>query len=67
MKGPTGDVAMAELLMEQALDALRRYNEAKGHASPEEVEFLGLRAVSLMTEAQEYQLRTFGGPIHPLV
>ncbi|WP_461528770.1 hypothetical protein [Pseudomonas sp. 210_17 TE3656] len=46
--------------------ALRRYNEAKGHASPEEVERLGLWAVSLMAEAQEYQLRMFGGPIHPL-
>ncbi|MNJ57202.1 hypothetical protein D3C77_527820 [compost metagenome] len=67
MKGSTSDTATAELLMEQALDALRRYNEAKGHASPEEVERLGLRAVSLMAEAQEYQLRIFGGPIHPLV
>ncbi|MNN28525.1 hypothetical protein D3C81_1420980 [compost metagenome] len=67
MKGSTSETATAELLMEQALDALRRYNEAKGHASPEEVELLGLRAVSLMTEAQEYQLRTFGGPMHPLV
>jgi hypothetical protein len=63
MKGSTSETATAELLMEQALDALRRYNEAKGHASPEEVERLGLRAVLLMTEAQEYQLRAFGGPI----
>ncbi|WP_342622620.1 hypothetical protein [Pseudomonas alkylphenolica] len=67
MKDSTGETATAELLMEQALDALRRYNEAKGHASPEEVERLGLRAVSLMAEAQEYQLRMFGGPMHPLV
>jgi len=65
MKGSTRETTTAELLMEQALDALRRYNEAKGHASPEEVERLGIRAVSLMTEAQEYQLRMFGGPIHP--
>ncbi|MNH38475.1 hypothetical protein GPJ81_13935 [Pseudomonas alkylphenolica] len=65
MKDSTSAMATAELLMEQALDALRRYNEAKGHASPEEVERLGLRAVSLMAEAQEYQLRLFGGPIHP--
>ncbi len=67
MKDSTGETATAELLMEQALDALRRYNEAKGHASPEEVERLGLWAVSLMAEAQEYQLRIFGGPIHPFV
>ena len=65
MKGSTRETTTAELLMEQALDALRRYNEAKGHASPEEEERLGIRAVSLMTEAQEYQLRMFGGPIHP--
>ena len=65
MKGSTRETTTAELLMEQALDALRRYNEAKGHASPEEVERLGLRAVLLMAEAQEYQLRMFGGPIHP--
>lgn len=67
MKDSTSAMATAELLMQQALDALRRYNDAKGHASPEEVERLGLWAVSLMAEAQEYQLRMFGGPIHPLV
>ncbi|WP_460421802.1 hypothetical protein [Pseudomonas sp. ZL2] len=67
MNDTTSEIAMAELLMDQALDALRRYNEAKGHASPEEVERLGPWAVSLIAEAQEYQLRMFGGPIHPLV
>lgn len=67
MKGSIGEVATAELLMQQALDAQSRYNAAKSHASPEEVQRLGLQAVSLMVAAQEYQLRMFGGPIHPFV
>jgi len=67
MNDTTSEIAMAKLLKDQALDVLRRYNVVKGHASPEEVQRLGLQAVSLMAEAQEYQLRMFGGPIHPLV
>ncbi|MNJ54452.1 hypothetical protein D3C77_498910 [compost metagenome] len=60
MNDTTSEIAMAELLMDQALDALRQYNEAKGHASPEEVERLGLKAVSLMEAVQEYQRRAPG-------
>lgn len=67
MKGSVVEGAEVERLMEQAQEALRQYNESKGHASPQEVERLGLRAVSLMTEAQEYQLRMFGGPTSLLV
>lgn len=52
--------------MQQALHALRRYNEAKGKRPPEEVERLRLEAESLMATVQEYQLRVLGGPVRSL-
>lgn len=67
VKGSPDEIAMVELLMKQALEAQSQYNKAKGKASPEEVERLGLMAVLLMVKAQEYQLRTFGGPLRPFI
>ncbi|WP_065759238.1 hypothetical protein [Pseudomonas defluvii] len=50
-----------EPLWLQAMDAVRRYNEAKGVLSPEEVERLNLEAESLMQAVIEYQQRVLGG------
>ncbi len=55
-----------EPLMQQALQALRRYNEAKGKKPAEEVERLRLDAESLMAAVQEYQLRVLGGAVQTL-
>jgi hypothetical protein len=55
-----------EPLMQQALQALRWYNEAKGKKPAEEVERLRLSAESLMAAVSEYQLRGLGGPTRSL-
>ncbi|WP_318183200.1 hypothetical protein [Pseudomonas fluorescens] len=49
--------------MQQALQALRRYNEAKGVKSAEEVERLRLKVEALMTAVSEYQLWALGRPV----
>ena len=59
-------IAAGDSLMQQALQALRRYNEAKGVVPVEEVERLHLEAESLMAEVQEYQLRVLGGTVQTL-
>jgi len=59
-------IAAGEPLMQQAMDALRQYNEAKGHAAPQEVERLRLEAESLFEAVHEYQRRALGRPAHPL-
>lgn len=59
-------MAAGEPLLQQALQALRRYDEAKGMKPAEEVERLRLDAESLMVAVQEYQLRMLGGPVRPL-
>ncbi|MNJ60328.1 hypothetical protein D3C77_560500 [compost metagenome] len=67
MKDLKEKVAAGEPLMQQAVDALRRYHEARGFlAPPEEVERLRLEAESLFEAVQEYQFRVLGGPTHPL-
>ncbi|MDD2048328.1 hypothetical protein [Pseudomonas putida] len=61
-------IAAGEPLMLQAMDAIRQYHEARDSLTPaEEVERLRLKAASLFEAIQEYQLRIFGGPIHPHV
>ena len=55
-----------EPLMQQALQALRRYNEAKGKRPVVEVERLRLEAESLMAAVQAYQLRVLGGSVQAL-
>lgn len=50
-------IKAVEPLLQQALVALRRYRKALGSAPPEEVERLGLEAVSLMQTVQAYQQR----------
>ena len=54
-------IAAGEPLMHQALQAVRRYNEAKGVEPAAEVERLRLEAEALMTSVSEYQLRALGG------
>ncbi|VVO44276.1 hypothetical protein PS723_06334 [Pseudomonas fluorescens] len=52
--------------MQQALQALRRYNEAQGAKPAEEVECLRLEAEALMTAVSEYVSRLLGGPARTL-
>ena len=59
-------MAAGNPIMQQALQALRRYNEAKGKKPAEEVELLRIEAESLMAAVQEYQLRVLGGPVQSL-
>lgn len=60
-------IAAGEPLMQQAMDVLRRYHEAKDSYTPaEEVGRLRLEAESLFEAVQEYQLRVLGGSTHPL-
>ncbi|VVO30225.1 hypothetical protein [Pseudomonas fluorescens] len=59
-------IAAGEPLMQQALQALRRYNEAQGVKSAEEVECLRLEAEALMTAMSEYVSRSLGGPVRTL-
>jgi hypothetical protein len=52
-----------EPLMEQAIDAMRRYHESQASgSSAEEVERLRLIAESLFQAVTDYQLRDLGGP-----
>ncbi|GGU85065.1 hypothetical protein GCM10009504_46670 [Pseudomonas laurentiana] len=55
-----------EPLWLQAMDAVRRYNEAKGVLPREEVERLRLEAESLMQAVIEYQQRVLGGLVSTL-
>jgi hypothetical protein len=55
-------MAAGDTLMRQALHALRRYNEAKGVLSNEEIECLRLETEALMTAVSECQFRALGGP-----
>lgn len=59
-------IAAGEPLMQQALQAVRRYNEAKGKRPAEELERLHLEAESLMSAVQEYQLRVLVGSVKVL-
>lgn len=59
-------VATGESLMHQALQAVRRYNEAKGVEPAAEIERLRLEAEVLMTAVSEYQLRALGGLVQAL-
>lgn len=55
-------VEAGEPLMQQALDAMRRYHEARDSVtSAEEVERLRLVAESLYQAVNEYQLHALGG------
>lgn len=52
-----------EQLIQQAIDATRKYHEAKDMGAPEaEVERLKLLADSLYQAVTEYQLKTRGQP-----
>lgn len=56
-------MALGEPLMQQALDAMRRYHEARDLLTPaNEVERLRIEAESLMQAVNEYQLSALGGP-----
>ncbi|MNJ80819.1 hypothetical protein D3C77_793420 [compost metagenome] len=60
-------IAAGEPLMQQAMEAMRRYHEARdSHRSAEEVERLRLEAESLFEAVHEYQRRALGRPAHPL-
>lgn len=67
MKDLEEKIAAGEPLMQQAMDALRRYHEARDSLIPaEEVERLRLEAESLFEAVHEYQRRALGWPVHPL-
>lgn len=67
MKDLAGKIAAGEPLIQQAMEAMRRYHEARDSlASAEEVERLRLEAESLMEAVQEYQRRALGAQTHPL-
>ncbi|MDD2059037.1 hypothetical protein N5D52_20865 [Pseudomonas sp. GD03860] len=52
-----------EPLIQQTMDAMRRYHEARDSlTAAEEVERLRLEAESLMEALQEYQRRSLGDP-----
>jgi hypothetical protein len=59
-------IAAGDPLMQQALQALRRYNEAKGVKSVEEIECLRLEVEAAMTAVSKYQLWVLGGPVQLL-
>ncbi len=60
-------IAAGEPLMRQAMDALRRYHEARDSLTPaEEVERLRLEAESLFEAVHEHQRRALGWPGHNL-
>lgn len=60
------DEKIGRPLMQQALLALRNYNEAIGKKPAEEVKHLRLEAESLMAAVSEYQLRMLGGSTRSL-
>lgn len=56
-------IEAGEPLMQQAIEALRRYHEAKAAGRPsDETEHLRILAESLLEAVSEYQLQVFGGP-----
>ncbi|WP_342625322.1 hypothetical protein [Pseudomonas alkylphenolica] len=56
-----------EPLMQQAIEALRRYHETKDAENPpNEVERLKMLAESLFQAVSEYQLQELGGSVRPL-
>ncbi|WP_082075451.1 hypothetical protein [Pseudomonas sp. 2(2015)] len=60
-------IAAGEPLMQQAMEAMRRYHEARNSlTSAEVVERLRLEAESLMEAVHEYQRRALGAPTRPL-
>lgn len=60
-------IEAGEPLMQQAIEALRRYHEAKAAGRPsDETEHLRVLAESLLEAVSEYQLQVFGGPTRPL-
>ncbi len=53
-----GMVEAGEPLIQQAIDAMRRYHQAQDHGAPtEEIERLRLLAESLFQVVSDYQLR----------
>lgn len=55
-------IAAGEPLMQQAMEAMRRYHEANDSLKPaEEVDRLRLEAESLFEAVHEYQRRALGG------
>ncbi|VVN64698.1 hypothetical protein [Pseudomonas fluorescens] len=62
MEDPGEKIAAEEPLMQQALQAVRRYDEASGVKPAEEVERLRLEAIALMKAVSEYQLLALSGP-----
>ncbi|MDD0976205.1 hypothetical protein M5G11_00580 [Pseudomonas sp. TNT2022 ID681] len=63
MKDLEEKMANGESLMQQALEAMRRYHEARDSITPaEEVERLRLEAESLMQAVGDYQQGALGGP-----
>lgn len=66
-KSLTGIIEAGELLIQQAIDAQRRYQSAQDVGQPsEEVERLRQEAESLYQAVTEYQLRSLGGPARSL-
>ncbi|WP_038995189.1 hypothetical protein [Pseudomonas putida] len=62
-----GVIEAGEPLIQQAIDALRRYHAAQDAGQPaKEVERLRLEAESLYQAVTEYQLRSLGGPARSL-
>lgn len=64
-----GMVEAGEPLIQQAIDAMRRYHEAQDYGAPaEEVERLRLLAESLFQAVSDYQLRVMAKAAlrHPL-
>ncbi|KAF4558731.1 hypothetical protein [Pseudomonas sp. CES] len=55
-------MVLGEPLMQQAIEALRRYHQARDTLAPiEEVERLRVVAESLFQAISQYQLRALGG------
>ncbi|MFJ2548512.1 hypothetical protein ACIOVF_18855 [Pseudomonas sp. NPDC087612] len=63
----TGVIEAGEPLIQQAIDAQRRYQAAQDADEPAaEIERLRLEAESLYHAVTEYQLRSLGGPARTL-
>ncbi|QVM94194.1 MULTISPECIES: hypothetical protein [Pseudomonas] len=63
----TGVIEAGEPLIQQAIDAQRRYQAAQDAGEPAaEIERLRLEAESLYQAVTEYQLRSLGGPARTL-
>jgi hypothetical protein len=58
---PVDKIIEGEPLVKRAVDALRRYHQAQGTESTEEIERLRLEAEALFTAVSEYQRRALGG------